>query len=130
MRRARRDDRGAAAVEFALVVPVLLLIVLGIAELGRAYHVQTTLSGAARAGVRVMALENDDRAARTAARSAAGGLALTNTQISVTPTSCDRTGSAPAQTATVTITYPLDLIGGVLGDSITLTGTGVMRCNG
>ena len=45
--------------EFALVVPLLLVLVLGIVEFGRAYHVQTTLSGAAREGVREMALHND-----------------------------------------------------------------------
>ncbi|MCT1433984.1 pilus assembly protein, partial [Dietzia maris] len=50
-------DRGAAAVEFALVLPILLLLVLGILEFGRAYHVQTILSNAARDGVRVMALQ-------------------------------------------------------------------------
>ena len=33
--------------------------VMGIAEFGRAYYIQTTLSGAAREGVRVMALQND-----------------------------------------------------------------------
>ena len=57
-------DRGAAAVEFALVMPVLLSLVVGIAEFGRAYNVQATLSGAAREGVRVMAVKNDAAAAR------------------------------------------------------------------
>jgi Flp pilus assembly protein TadG len=56
-------DRGAAAVEFALVVPILLTLVIGIIEFGRAYNIQTTLSNAARDGVRVMALQNDVTAA-------------------------------------------------------------------
>ena len=66
-----RRDRGAAAVEFALVMPLLLILVLGIAEFGRAYNIQTTLSAAAREGVRVMALQNSSSAARTSTKSAA-----------------------------------------------------------
>ncbi|MVA76539.1 pilus assembly protein [Auraticoccus sp. F435] len=123
-------DRGAAAVEFALVAPVLLLLVLGITEFGRAYHLQTTLSGAAREGVRVMALQDDRAAARAATRSAAQPLVLTDAQIAVSPDSCAAARASGSGNATVTVTYPMDFIGGFMGASITLTGRGVMRCNG
>lgn len=123
-------DRGAAAVEFALVVPVLLLLVVGIAEIGRAYHVQTTLSGAAREGVRVMALRNDPAAARATTRAAASTVTLTDSQIAVSPTSCPTGTSAGTATATVTVTYPMALLTGLLGTSITLTGKASMRCRG
>ena len=128
--RQERGERGAAVVEFALVVPLLLLLVLGIAEFGRAYNVQTTLSGAARQGVRVMALQNSASAARTATKAAAPSLNLTDAQISVAPTTCATTGTTPPPTATVTITYPMSFISKFFGTSITLTGKGVMRCNG
>lgn len=120
-------DRGAAAVEFALVLPILLLLVIGILEFGRAYHVQTTLSNAARDGVRVMALQNDPVAASAAVRSAAGGLAIK--KIDVEPTNCAPTDSTP--TATVIVTHEFGLISGLLPlDDFTLTGKGSMRCNG
>lgn len=121
-------DRGAAAVEFALVAPLLLLLVFGIAEFGRAYHVQTTLSGAAREGVRVMALKNDAAAARATTRDSAATVVLRDDQIAVTPTTCP-TGSTGA-TATVTVTYPMDLLSGLFGAQLTLTGKATMRCNG
>jgi hypothetical protein len=35
---ATRGERGAVAVEFAIILPVLLLILLGIMEFGRAYN--------------------------------------------------------------------------------------------
>jgi Flp pilus assembly protein TadG len=123
-------DRGAAAVEFALVVPLLLLLVFGIAEFGRAYHVQTMLSGAAREGVRVMALENDPAAARATTRSYASTVALTDDQIAVEPTSCPTGTTTAATTATVTVTYPMDLLSGFFGAQVTLTGKASMRCRG
>ena len=43
-----RSERGAVAVEFALLAPVLILLLFGITEFGRAYNVQISLSNAAR----------------------------------------------------------------------------------
>jgi Flp pilus assembly protein TadG len=126
----RGRDRGAAAVEFALILPLLVVLVFGITEFGRAYFVQTTLSGAARDGVRVMALQNNQTAARTSVKAAAASLSLTDAQISVLPATCVVSGLTPAATATVTVTYPLQLLTGLFGASVTLTGKGSMRCNG
>ena len=53
-RKAR--DRGSVAVEFALVVPALLLIVFGLIDFGRALNAQISLTGAAREGARLAAL--------------------------------------------------------------------------
>jgi len=125
-RRAWRD-RGSAAVEFALVMPVLLVLVLGIVEFGRAYNVQTTVSAAAREGARVMALQSSPSDARAAAVAAAApAVTLSAGQISVSPSTC----VGAAGTATVIVTYPMTFITNFFGASITLTGKGVMRCNG
>ncbi len=56
---SKTSERGAVAVEFALLAPVLIMLLLGIMEFGRAYNVQITLSSAAREGVRVMAIGNN-----------------------------------------------------------------------
>lgn len=48
----RRCTRGATAVEFALVLPVLLVLVFGIIEFGRVLWVQNTLQYAAERGTR------------------------------------------------------------------------------
>ncbi len=53
-----RDERGAAAVEFALVLPVVLMMLFGIIEFGRAWNVRQTLTDAAREGARVAAVGN------------------------------------------------------------------------
>jgi Flp pilus assembly protein TadG len=41
-------DRGAAAVEFALLLPLLLLLVFGIIDFGRALNAEITITQAAR----------------------------------------------------------------------------------
>ena len=125
------NERGSAAVEFALVVPLLVLLLFGIAELGRAYYVQTTLSGAAREGVRVMALRNDAGQARTAATSAASPLALSDAQIAVAPVTGSCLSTAASQpNATVTISYSFTFATQLIGTTFNLEGKGVMRCGG
>ena len=49
-------DRGAAAVEMALVMPLLILMVMGIIDFGRIFNGEIQLSQAAREGARVAAL--------------------------------------------------------------------------
>lgn len=44
--------RGAATVEFALVLPVFLLLLAGMIEFGQAFRIQHSLSTAARSGAR------------------------------------------------------------------------------
>jgi Flp pilus assembly protein TadG len=46
----RRSERGVAAVEMALLLPVLVLLFMGIVEFGRAFYTAITLAHAARAG--------------------------------------------------------------------------------
>ena len=54
-RRGRTVQRSQALIEFALVSPVLLLLIFGIIDLGRAIFYYDTLTHAAREGARVAA---------------------------------------------------------------------------
>jgi Flp pilus assembly protein TadG len=56
--RHKRERRGAALVEFAVVLPLVLLLVLGAIELGHAIYVQHTLQEAARAGCRLYSVKD------------------------------------------------------------------------
>ncbi|NNU27249.1 TadE/TadG family type IV pilus assembly protein [Isoptericola sediminis] len=125
-------DRGAAAVEFALVAPVLIALVLGIVSFGYAYHVQTVLGNAARDGVRVLALSDDadpaSQARTTAISSAAPSVVITADQITVTPAAgCDADGAPENASVDITVA-DVSLLGGFL--AVDLTGSGTMRCNG
>ena len=53
--KSARRQRGIAMVEFAIVLPLLMLIMLGTAELGRAFYQYNTLNKAVRDGSRYLA---------------------------------------------------------------------------
>jgi Flp pilus assembly protein TadG len=55
--RRRAERRGAAAVEFAFVAPLLMLLTFGMVDVGRAVMVQNLLTNAARDGARAAVLD-------------------------------------------------------------------------
>ena len=55
-RRRRRDGRGQSLVEFALVFPIIVLVVVAFVEVGRAVFAWNTIANAARQGARVAAV--------------------------------------------------------------------------
>ncbi|WP_309072206.1 pilus assembly protein [Arthrobacter sp.] len=125
-------ERGAVAVEMALLLPVLILLLLGIMEFGRAFNAQVTLTNAAREGVRVMAITNVQADARAAAANAASTLATTSTNPTFTFSTLPATTPAvcaAGRQVTMTITYTLDTLTGIAGP-FTMTGRGVMQCGG
>ena len=128
---SRASERGAVAVEFAIVAPVLVMLLLGIMEFSRAYNAQASLAAAAREGVRVMAITGKPDVAKTAAKNAAVSLspALQDTDISF-GTTCPSTAAAGSNPqVTVTITYSLSTMTGIAGP-FAMTGKGAMLCGG
>ncbi|MGC0236942.1 TadE/TadG family type IV pilus assembly protein [Arthrobacter sp. SD76] len=79
MKKTRKENtdeksRGAIAVEFALVAPVLLALVIGIVEFANAYNAQISVTQAAREAARTMAVKNSQTDAKAAAVAGAPGL--------------------------------------------------------
>lgn len=54
----RAGERGAALVEFALVIPILSMFLFGIVQFGIAYDKQQSVNSAAREGARLAALDS------------------------------------------------------------------------
>jgi Flp pilus assembly protein TadG len=140
----KANETGAAAVEFALVMPVFFLIVFGIIDFGRAYFTTSSLTHAAREGVRVVALGGsaDEAEARTV--DAAAGLSDVDASVEDSGAAVDGTwtcsfGNPTDVVATVPFEYVTPLGGfvnllnpvteGFDGPS-TLTSRASMRCGG
>lgn len=102
MRRSSRGrDRGQGLVEFALILPVLLIVLLGIVDFGRAIYAYNTLSNAARAGVRV-AIVNQNPAGLGCA-SGNGSAPADSTMVS--PQDCAQQAAVVLPGTTATVTY-------------------------
>jgi Flp pilus assembly protein TadG len=123
--RTPRHDRGAVAVEFALVAPILLALVAGIVEFSYTYNLQISVTQAAREAARDMAIHDDQGEAALAAAAGAPGLTTGNFQYSFSPGAC-----SADENMTVTITYPAATLTGIFGNTVTVTGVGAMRCGG
>lgn len=124
-RAARERERGAAAVEFALVAPILLALVGGIVEFSHAYNLQISVTQAAREAARTMAIENDQGLAQAAAVAGAPGLAPASFGFTFNPGTC-----AADVIANVTVTYTVPAVTGMFGNTLTVTGVGAMQCGG
>ena len=139
IQRRRRREAGAVAVEFALILPIFLALVLGIAEMGRAFNIQVSLSEAARQASRYAAIHcvNDGyvaSSAQAAGVAAAPSVALTNANVAITYTGTGTCADGNDVSVTVSYTTPWmtgfpNLIPGMPAN-LTIQGKGVMRCGG
>jgi Flp pilus assembly protein TadG len=129
--RARPGEKGAAAVEFAIILPLLLLIIAGIVDFGRAFFTQVVLTNAAREGARAAVVRVSE--ADVQARTLAAANPLTPTVI---PGTCPATGGT---FVTVTVTEEFNWIilepisnffGGVGSLPAVLSSDATMRCGG
>jgi hypothetical protein len=107
MRRARfvrwnrrGGERGAALVELALIVPILVMLVVGIAEFGFGYRDRLTVQTATRTGARVGSSLGDDPQADynilQGVRSALGSISTTNIDKIIVYKSATADGAVPS----------------------------------
>lgn len=126
--RSPARDRGAAAVEAALVLPLLFLVLFAIIDFGRMINWQLKVTEAAAAGARAAAFDGsvDDRVSTVL-----GGL----TDVTIVSSGC---GPSPSTSidATVTVTYhfefvtPFGALAGLVMGPRDLSATGVVPCRG
>ncbi len=60
LRRLVKSEHGSAAVEFAMVLPVVLLLLFGVIELGSAWYARQMLAHASREGARLGSLHAEE----------------------------------------------------------------------
>ena len=133
-----RNQRGAALLETAITLPIILLVSVGIFEFGRAYQTWQVLTNAAREGARIAVLPDYTDAQvtttvqnyLTSGRLAnAGGATITVTR---------NVGFGAATASRVTVNYPFQFMvigpvarlvsrGSTLGAPLTMQSSALMR---
>ena len=141
LRRRWRTDSGAELVEFALVLPVLLVLIVGVADFALLFHGYQVTTNAAREGARLAILPGYDansyatvraRVTNYLAAGGARGTALTN----VAPVALDLGGGLTGSGVQVTLTYThsflfvgpvIGLINGTFANTLTYQTVAQMR---
>jgi Flp pilus assembly protein TadG len=135
----RRGERGAALLEAAITVPIILLIAVGIFEFGRAYQTWQVLTNAAREGARLAVINGStdtDVVTRVRNYMSAGQLENAATATVTVNRGVALTGSDTA--SQITINYPFQFMvlnpvvrlvtpSSTTGAPITMQSTSLMR---
>src|SRR5687768_533982 len=145
--RARRQD-GAALIEAAFTLPIMLLVCIGVLEFGRAYQAWQVVTNASREGARVAVLPaytDESAIARVKTYLKNGGLDATivdseDTKVEITATTIpvNEDGTITASAAQVRVEYPFSFMvlqpvaqlvvsESTAGESFPMVATTVMR---
>lgn len=136
-----RSERGGQLVEFALVLPILLVILSAIAEFGLLFRTANVTAAAAREGARLAAIpgNEENNYSRPRARIAeylSQGYANGPAVVAIAPEAVQIAAGTNGAGVRVTITYTYDciflnpligLINGTFDDTITYQSTALMR---
>lgn len=122
----KQRQSGQSLVEFAMVMPFLILIIMGVFDLGWAVYANNTISLAAREGARVGIISTKTDA-QICAQAQATSQSL-SIECSVSPSPNRQSGGTVAVTITYTYTPITPLIGNILGNGgqLTLTSMATM----
>ena len=105
MYRLRNED-GAATIEFALIAPLLLMLVVAVMEFGQMYNTYQGLQAAAREGARLGSIDGQTTGNVSARVNAAlAGVVMSDGAATVTPAVCSDT----SETVTVTVSAPVSI---------------------
>ena len=120
----RRRSRGQGLVEFALIFPILILLLVGIFDAGRLIFAYNDITNAAREGTRLGIVDQTAGSIKTEVIRQATSLGLAPTQIDVEFCKPDGTMCLPTKPSTldslvlVRVTYPWRAITPIIGNVI------------
>jgi Flp pilus assembly protein TadG len=111
IRNPFRSQRGQSLVEFTIIIPILLMVMMGIYQFGIVYNNWVTLTDAARAGARQAAVSRGlaDPNAVAVARVKASATDLNQSKLGITVTPPSGSGWTQGADTTVQATYPYSI---------------------
>ena len=139
---SRKRERGSAMVETAITIPLLLVLMVGIFEVGRAYETWQVLTNAAREGARMAVMPTNDPATTTGlVREYMSNGQLINSataSVVIDEGASINVNGTPVSASLVTVDYPFEFImlqpivrlvapTATVGGPITMRATAIMR---
>lgn len=107
LKRFRRDNRGAAMVEFAIIAPLLFALIFGIIDFGRVFFLYNNLTNAAREGARLGSVYPEDAGANVTTIRDATRARINDSNGSTATVNVTYQGAFPGRTVRVHIqNYP------------------------
>ena len=131
--RQRHGDRGVALVEFALILPLLMMLIFGIVQFGTLFNRRQAVHAAAREGARVASLQSTTLADIDARISDAliGVSFATTPTVTVTPNVNKPCEGRRGETVLVVVSVPMNVEIPMLGSHlVNVNGRGEFRCEG
>lgn len=127
IRRILKKKRGQAIVEFALVLPIFVLLVFGILEFGILFHHYMVVTAASREGARTAALGGTNAEVQAVVSAAAASVDNGSLASTVTPAA-----RVKGESVTVTVTNPVRILTPLISavfpqNPVPVIGTTVMR---
>jgi Flp pilus assembly protein TadG len=123
-----KNEKGQSLVEFAIILPILLLLLFGIAEFGIMLNSYLTIQNVAREGARLGIIGGSDVEIISLIRTTSPNLTSSDMSITITPSEISRRSG---DTLTVTVAYKyhmtVPIISSLVGNVIVLTAQTSMR---
>jgi Flp pilus assembly protein TadG len=133
--RGGRGEEGFSAVEFAIILPVLMLLILGAMDLAHAYYTQHIITNASRDGARYAVAYTSTTNQPTSGQISTyvtTALNYNSFNIDSLSVSGNYTGTSPNRIATVTVQAKMNwwILGSLLPNPMQLTATTAMTVEG
>lgn len=111
-----KSQKGQSLVETALIIPVLLLLLFGITDFGRIFHVYLTLDHAGREAARAASIGSEDTDIKTKIANSTSSLDQREVRVEISPEG--KTNRTSGSQVTITISYPVDFLTPFIGPII------------
>ena len=122
------NNRGQSMVEFTLILPIFLILLLGMFDTSRILSTKIVLQNTARNAARVVAITNSDSSAISEIDLGTASLDPNKLNYTITPSESYR---SVGENVTIDINYTIDIntpiISNILGENVVVSGKSVMR---